>query len=1054
MNPTNSLRPLKPLECPLLGRQLIEASAGTGKTYTIALLFLRLLLQRRLELDQILVVTFTEAATEELRERIRSRLREALEQLRGYAQSSDSALLALLAQLPEQGLGQDQAIRQLEDALVRMDEAMIFTIHGFCARSLRDNAFASGMSFEMEQISDETSLRQAILRDFWRLQLDRIDPAEAAWLLGWLKGPAELGKWLHPALCHVELRIEPAWDFAGAEQLWAELEEEFAELKHSWQSEQEAILALLRAGSLSKTFYRKDYLATEQARMDALCALNRCPFELDASKLGRFLPATLAEKTLEGASTPQHGFFDRFEQFLRSHSQALQARRGAWLREAYIYLRGELRQRKQRLQQLYFDDLLAYLDQGLALANPRGDELAAAVRQRHPVALIDEFQDTDPLQYRIFDRIYPADDPSASLFIIGDPKQAIYSFRGGDIHTYLQAQRHTPPARRFGLDTNWRASSGLVEAINALFQHEGLAQPFGQSQGIDFVPVKPSDRADREPLLIDGMPLDKPLRVWLMPEAEAADKPMGIEVAKDLAANACASEIARLLSLGDAGRAHLGSRPLQARDIAVLVRSADEAKLMQRSLRAWGVASVCRGRESVLQSEQAQELEWVLQAIQQPSNPGLLRAALLTRLMGYSLSELDQLLADDLAIEALQQRFVGYRLQWQRQGFIAALQHWLEQERVAARLLAQADGERLITNLLHLAELLQQAAGQNPGIDNLLHWFARQRQEASEAEELELRLESDEALVKIVTIHSSKGLEYPLVFLPFVWSLKPKTKVDLLLYHDANDRLCLDLGSADLALHQQQAEAERLSESLRLLYVAVTRAKHLCQLCWGRVNEAERSALAWLLHQRRDGEGKLVVEMPQSQQAIAADLAKLGERVELSPLPEPGDQTYQPLAGAQRPLRELRPAAIIRSDWRVTSYSGLIQGLESERPDHDAQTESRGQEPVAGEGIFGFPSGARAGVFLHSLLEHSDFQNLAEAPIQEQMQRHAIEPRWQPVLAQLLADVCATELQPGLRLADISRANRRDELAFEYPLAGLAGADLRGLLAGLAEYRA
>lgn len=1040
------MQPLNPLKCPLTGKQLIEASAGTGKTYTIAILFLRLLIESRLPVEQILVVTFTEAATEELRGRIRGRVSEALQHLTGLAQDEPDALLK---DLLDNVQNKEEVLDVLADALVRMDEASVFTIHGFCGRMLRENAFDSGMPFELEFITDEDSLRHEIMRDFWRSRLSELDRQQTGWLLEFWSTPDALLKSLKNAVPHTGLKIIPYMDPREKFQPVKQLEADYQTLCEAWEQDADEVEALLRnSPSLNRRSYNKNVIGNAVSELQALAAMDRCPMRL-SDKLKRFTTEMLSAQTKANHETPEHKLFELMDQLLATHGEIPQLIRAAWQIDALDCLNSELGRRKKQHGQLYFDDLLLGMAEGLNGSN--GERLARAVRARFPVAMIDEFQDTDPLQYGIFKEIY-AHHENCGWFMIGDPKQAIYSFRGADIFTYMQARRETADSGgQSTLSTNWRSASDLVESVNTLFGREAVRNPFIYQPDIVFESVKPGALADKDRLRVAGE-TPRPMRFWLMDGEDG--KPLGIGKAKDQAAAACAEEIARLLQLADQGQACVGEQPLQAREIAVLVRSHAEASVVQQALRVCGVASITQARESVFESSEAQDLLLLLHAIVEPGREQQLRAALVSDLLGYSLSAMAGLGEDDVAWDELQQRFKGYSNMWLKRGFMVSFQRLLQDENLPQKLLAQVDGERRLTNLMHLAELLQLASVEHPGMDTVIRWFEQQLQDASSAEVNELRLESDEALVQILTIHKSKGLEFPVVFLPFPWVAG--TKSDLLLFHaeDTNE-LTLDLASRQQDEHQRLAQKEDLAERLRLFYVAVTRAKHLCVMTWGSIKNINQSAPAWLLHQT--GSDEPMVDMPDNLQQIREHLESLasvsGGRIEIADLPELTGQRFEPRVEKSDSLQALKPGVRVSSDWRQVSYSGLTAGVETEHPDHDA-VEDAATWSTSGlhvDDIFRFPRGPQAGTFMHALLEHMDFNCDREEALKElvskQLLRHGFDPGWQQVMVNMLLAVVATDLDGhGLRLDQVRHSQRCDEMAFSYPLKRLSPAGLQGAL--------
>ena len=468
------------------------------------------------------------------------------------------------------------------------------------------------------------------------------------------------------------------------------------------------------------------------------------------------------------------------ETLVRSFEARLGALRQALLEEAHAALKERLRE--ARLQT--YDALLENVYD--ALTGPRGETLAALLRQRYPAALIDEFQDTDPLQYAIFRRIYG--DGGNALFLVGDPKQAIYSFRGADLHTYLRARERCRQVHT--LDQNQRSVAGLVTALNTLFGAH--AHPFRLPR-IAFTPVRAPDTPPAA-LVEHGRSDPVPLRVFL---CRSKDKPLSKTEARSWAATTVATEIARLLAAAEAGGVRLGDRPLEARDIAVLVNEHAQGTEVRNALQALGIACAQRSKDSVFHSPEAEQLERLLLALCEPRRIGWVRAALATDLFGLAAHELAALTADGDPLETRLADFEHYHTLWRLHGFIHMFRRLVAECGIAARLGGFSDGDRRLTNLFHLAELVHCA--RLYGMEAEIAWLAARRRDAGPSEDAELRIEGDEGLVQIVTIHLSKGLEYPVTFVPFLWDGKSRAaRGDTCLYHDPedDDRPVLDLGSA------------------------------------------------------------------------------------------------------------------------------------------------------------------------------------------------------------------------------------------------------------------
>ncbi|MHB8788343.1 MAG: exodeoxyribonuclease V subunit beta [Desulfobulbaceae bacterium] len=1045
------MQPFNPLTIPLAGRQLIEASAGTGKTFSLALLFLRLILEQGLEVEQILVVTFTNAATEELRGRIRARLREALDLLEGVPAGKEGDILAdLLASLPDPG----EARRRLADTLTRMDEAAIHTIHGFCQRMLQDQAFEADTPFAVEFIESEQLLRREIVEDFWRQRFYRAAAEEAEWAAACWQDPDRLLQDLQGFLARPEVAYVPAVTALELQALRERAADLWQRVRSAWLRDREAVIAILEDDSCLSRDRSKGYggesLAGIVEGMEQLAGGENMAWLLP--KGVELLAASVMACKLKGKKIqPVHPYFTLFDEWHRLHCEFSRATRAYTLAEAHRFLRSELGRRKQEQNVLYFDDQLSRLAE--ALAGKEGPPLARRIRARFRVALVDEFQDTDPLQYRIFQGLFGR-APDPGLFMIGDPKQSIYSFRGADIFAYIRARRETPAGAAHTMDTNYRSTPAMVRAVNRLF---GRREHFVFAE-IPFYPVRPGLAADKGQLLVEGA-VPAPLQVQMLPlSLAAANKPrIAKEQATEAAAAWTAREIARLLRLGRSNKATIGDAPLGGGDLAVLVRTHREAEQVRRALAGLNIASVYYSQDSVFATDEARQLHQLLAALLDLSDGAQVGNALVTDLFGLDSFALHGLRSDQLRWGEAIAEFAEYHQRWSRAGVMAMLHHLLHRRQVVSRLVGQSGGERKLTNFLHLAELLQAAAGRYR-MDELVRWFSRQIHEPEpEAASQQLRLESDGDLVKIVTIHKAKGLEYPLVFLPFLWNARPVRADRIFAFHGPgregqDSRLYVDLGSG-LTENYRRAERERLAEDLRLLYVAMTRARCCCYFCWGMVNSLEETALAWLLH-RGDGEENGVAP-GLTEERIRADLAGLNSGqglLDFLPWPVVEAEKMEK-AGQRRHLpAPARFTGRIDTSWAVTSYSRLVAGEEAASFQAEAgETDFRsGKEE--GLSAFTFPRGAEAGTLLHGLLEQIDLQELeatgAAELVADLLHRGGLAPHWAPLVRQWLAQVADTVLMPGndLRLGLLRSDDRLPELGFHFALADLEQEALNALL--------
>ncbi len=1064
---------------PLDGMRLIEASAGTGKTFTIAALYLRLLIEKKLDVSSILVVTFTEAATEELRDRIRARIHDALQWLEGREDTTD------LSELLQPLKGDSEVIERLRDALTCMDEAAIFTIHGFCQRTLTESAFESGVLFDAEFITDESLLRQQAARDFWRNHFATASSEQANWLVKQWKNPDALLKEVGVLVDEPHAIQEPCVERGMIEKLEQQRSSCFEELSELWRTDQAEVTDILNSskslGRAEKT-YRKDKLEIALSSLSDVVAAGVDPYLLPegfelftTDKLQSSLkPASLKK----GETPPVNNLFNKSQQLYEISKQLNLYRRIFLLVEAADAIRSSIDRHKSQQRVLFFDDLLNKLDQ--ALQGEGRERLIGRIRKRYPLAMIDEFQDTDPVQYRIFSSIYSG-CTDCGLFMIGDPKQAIYSFRGADIFTYMQARRDTEAeAGHFTLGVNWRSHTNLVGMINRLFAR--AESPFIYDRDIAFQEVASAGKADNNALTIDGAEVE-PMVAWSVPLDE--ENKHGQSITKKWAgehvADGCASEIAQLLNLGREKRALLGETPLAARDVAVLVRNRFEADDIRQALARVEVNSITISRDSVFDTEEARDLSHLLRAVAEPGNAVLLRTALATRLLGWSAKRIHELGEDEVSWEAKATAFHGYHAIWREHGFMQMLHQLMRSEGIVGVLLALPEGDRRMTNLLQLAELAQVASRSLPGIENLLRWLADERELAGEGncgDEQQLRLESDENLVQIVTIHKSKGMEYPLVFLPFVWSSRKTADKGIIKFHDEEShRLHADLGSDQREKSIRLAERERLAEDLRLLYVALTRAQQRCYFSWGQFNGAADSAMAWLLHQSTSADGSPECGMAQlDSDEIKSALESLNETrgseessnsgIELLVTKLPDEAVKFSEAGdVSEPPQAQRFTGKVEQSWQMTSFSGLTGSMKHDyridMPDFDPLDEPHDETPpqLAGPSRFTFPRGARAGECLHSILEDLDFTRVVavelEAMVARKLEHFGFDESWQPVVCEWMQSILDTPLDSdaSLRLRMLGRQQRFVEMEFHYPLAGLTADGLNGIMKQLASFR-
>jgi len=688
------------------------------------------------------------------------------------------------------------------------------------------------------------------------------------------------------------------------------------------------------------------------------------------------------------------------------------------------------------------------------------------MHEQFQAALIDEFQDTDPIQYEIFARAFA----KRPLFLIGDPKQAIYAFRGADVFAYREAQKDA--RQSYTLSENWRSEPEMVDAVDAVLGRPEL--PFVYDW-IPLQPVRAAERADQDRLTGDDR---APLQWWFLPQID--DKARKVGQARECVVEAVAAEIVRLLG----GKLRIGEEELQPRDLAVLVRTNKQAADVQERLVAAGVPSVISSTGDIFESHEMTELERVLCAVADPRDATAVRAALATEMWGCDATEIHRQNEDDEGWQQLVDRLAEYRDAWLTKGFMPMLEALIVKQEVRLRLLTYEDGERRLTNLTHAAELLHQAEEeQRLSPEGLIQWLSRTRSRGlADPERAELRLETDEDAVQIATIHKSKGLEYGIVFCPFLWDGRAIDPKEPTLVHTGGG-LVYDLGSGsseEKIQHVAMAEAERMAEDLRLVYVALTRAKHRCYVAWAYAGPkgqsgAATSALGYLLHPppqcSADDPAALTAQIIDHLQASVGQwqgdleqfVAKHPGLMEMSVIDDQvvaGTwQPRQPESHRLEPRRfPTRREGQLRG-WRMASYSSLIRTVEreAEAPDHGDPAVAVEPADEAPAGIFAFAKGTRAGTCLHKVLERCALdrddsarnREIIEEVLSQQrlLDASAHNGKLDPVqdVHDMIRRIASTPLPSAaseFALADLADGRRLDEWGFHLPLAPLASPDL------------
>ncbi|TPG99711.1 exodeoxyribonuclease V subunit beta [Haemophilus haemolyticus] len=1060
--------PLNPITLPLNQISLIEASAGTGKTYTIGSLYLRLLLKagennfsRPLNVEEILVVTFTEMATEELKKKIRERITDAIDKLTAFAETKDKSsfkndefLTALCHDLDI-----FEAIHRLKLAEQNMDLAAIYTIHGFCRRMLMQYAFHSGIHFNLELIKDQSDLLVRFANEFWREHFYPLDFESANFIATELVSPAnvlsllkaDLGKDLQVEIENKQALSVPIQIFLP--QYLGGYQKALNELKAFWLESADEISAII-TNELEKD-YPKDQLKSLNRKKYQVKRLgdwinkinqwsnNPRDYQINTTLKDYFLQSSIEKNCEESTdknkdkktATP---FYSPIFAELEKRVNALMTPDLLSKLTLYHYRQGlqqKLLDYKLNHQEKSFDDLLRLLCE--ALQGSQGDELAEIIRFQYPFAMIDEFQDTDSQQYAIFSKIY-RDNPekNTGFIMIGDPKQAIYRFRGADIFTYLKASDEAQS--RFELTKNYRSEKNLVDGINALFDFP--QSPFIY-QNINFTAV--DSRDDHLRFYLNGKA--EPAYRFYLTESDKVNK---TEMAK-----ICAISIQHWLKSAAENQAVFQNedtcKTLQAANIAVLVRDKNEAALVKNELQKLGIASVyLSDQNSVFDSNVAKELAWVLKACLNVAERPILNA-IATALFGLNAADIHQIQQNEADWQRWADSFAQYQQTWQRQGILVMLHQILLEQGISERLLSQATGERDLTDFLHLAEILQQAATLHESEAALLSWFEKQIQ-GEGRQEAQIRLESERQLVKIVSIHKSKGLEYDLVWLPFLAvPSKIPTAGDMNVYYSKErDETLWDMENRNLnALYE-----ETFAEELRLLYVALTRSKYQMAFALPAQFDKKWNALHYVLSQGEIGKEIALSAPKDTETLLQAFKEKMQDNVEICTKP---NLKALPALSINIKHDELKAAEFtgnIEQDWRITSFTSIEQGhrrqnyftesagkkhvVFDDTKDYDSQNSIEISTALLNENesnILDLPRGKQVGTALHRHFENCYFSDLANTEeIDKLRQSLQLDETFTEPLQNWLQQISHTPLsnEIGIALADLANKDCIKEMPF------------------------
>ncbi|MDR9410093.1 MAG: exodeoxyribonuclease V subunit beta [Balneolaceae bacterium] len=1031
-------------------RILIEASAGTGKTYTLTALYVRLLIEKKLEVDQILVMTFTNKATSELKERIFKRLKSCLLKLQTNEESSDDFVNELMKKISNPV----EAIQILKNAIQNFDDSQVYTIHGFCQKVLKEEALIAQTPFEFE-INQQDELLQQATEDFWRNFMNSYSDSEAGrYYISKLLDIADSPKKLRDQLSlvfskpYADLEGEGMSDPTGYMSRVFSKREEMAAL---WNRECHNVKSEMIDSGLGG--YTEKGVAKFVAGLENFLFDNE--YSTDSFKyLEKFISRNVYDpQNLNKNATklPNHDFFDLCDEYYEL-IQNIDKIKTTLIQEAIKGIKNIRKKLSINSNAITYDDLLNRVERALTHLD-NGEKLGKILNKKYPFALVDEFQDTDPIQYSILKSIYQSQKTDSSLVMIGDPKQAIYAFRGADVYTYIKA-RDESSVQQYTLHKNFRSTPSFNNAVNTLF---GISDhPFIDNE-IGYRDVDAGLPDLEDDFLIHGNRASG-IRFITKPGIDSNKND-----SRKFAFSHTAGEISKLVQEAENGEVLIKGRKLEAGDIAVLVSSHREAEEIKQRLKKLGIDSVTYSREKVFESPEAKRLESVMAAILDPYNRTAVNDALISGFWGQNLNYIYELSTEGEERQELIEDLQELAEVWLRDGFYPMFRKLLFTGERIAKLAQFSNSERLLTNLYQLADICAKAEKEGKLDPNSLHsWFVDEMVDPDKDDEKTLLLESDQNLVKISTIHNSKGLEFPVVFCPTLWGVLGGNNKDLLIeYHnEKNDPviLCDQQNGEKRDLAKYQSNLENTAEEIRKYYVAVTRAKYLCVIPWTNHNASLRSGLASSLMEAESQPEIIKNSMKLKSNTDFTDETILNLFIELEQKSngaieliikeedEIGQGSPQPFKESSEQLQvsgyKGRKALDVQR--RVESFSSLTShNAESGEPDYDQVMESyftainKEKKDIRDLNIFTFPRGATAGTAIHKLFEDKKFRfdtalhDDHDLIIEKVLDQYQIDQKWKKVTQNMIRNVVSAEI-PGLNLGEVKEDEQLREMEFHF----------------------
>ncbi len=989
---------MKPLDIdnlPLSGTHLLEACAGTGKTWSIARIYVRLIVEGQLSIDEILVMTFTVAATDELKARLRLALFETLKN----TPTSDS-----------------DKIKRLRIALHGFERAQIHTLHGFAGMVLSGFALESGHApgLTLKEGDAADILTEEAVSDFWRKEVAGL-PISHLKRIG-LPTPKSLIKLLKGGVLLDSARIEP--DIKAPPDLYA-IENSvvipWQKAQKAWKEERNIVSGFLsKSTGLIRKYYQYKWIPAIIRAADNAFLLPSLPLIVEKDRLCKISSEYICAQLKNGFKLPDLAIWDLIMDFLSCFETL-----GKCSENMLFYLKARaisesrkaLEKRKQDLGQQTFDDLLVHVKNGL-----REPNLQNALRSRFKAGLIDEFQDTDPMQFEILTALFGHDN--RPLYLIGDPKQAIYQFRGADLETYFFAMDKIPAQNYHTLSTNHRSHPNLIKAVNTLFSR--INSPFVHDK-LPFASVIPGpENLDKTSLYAGNRDITG-LTIWEV--SVPSDLPLSVSYACEKISESTAYTICSLLCESSEGRVRLKGNSMRPNDIAVLTGTNKEAALIMTALHRYNIPSVIEDAGNIFDTDEAFGMSLFLNAAKRPGEIKQVRTFLLSPWGGYDMENLSETGNDAAIQERLLSSYLNFSSIWKSKGISALMAAFARESGFYERLVRMPDGERVLSNFIQLTEILSEREEKlklSPAA--LYQWLEQQRSPEYRTREVHpIRIEPDSDAVRIMTIHKSKGLEFPVVFCPFLFKAVIRRK-GAFFYHNSRGELIYNLDSTE-ADANERADKEAMAEKMRLLYVALTRASSACFVAMAKTRGFDKSSLARLI-----SEG-------------------IPDCIKTMQIPEAKFKSFKLNTKDKLEGRALSLQNQIPDEYGLFSFSSILRSdrlkPETVFTGKEIETLLESDTSRTNRSILSdtFPMGPRAGSCIHSIFESLDFTTFSlennDKLFEDKLTEYGFPVEQKSNLKEMVQNTLETQLikgNKGFVLKKLESKKRINELEFYIPL--------------------